>query len=89
MSAPADLSGYKVEFFRVPLFDTWSWRATAPNGEVVGPLLSLGGWAHKECAEENAVRRLRQHASRHIISGLDLEERVEQRNLDRGAGERS
>lgn len=70
-----DLSGYTIEFFRVLLFGTWSWRITTPDDRVLGPVLTPG-WADRGTAERAALRRIEQDAARDELDGDELRRRV-------------
>jgi hypothetical protein len=82
-----DLSAYKVTLLRVPLFNTWTWRAVAPNGETLSPLGI--GFVAKDAAERNAAQRIASHAERETLSGEELCRRVEGQARDHAPATRT
>ena len=73
----SDLSGYSVEFFKVELFNTWSYRITTPTGQTFGPLLAVT-FSSKEKAEKNALHRIENHQRKYRLTGEELKNKIKE-----------
>lgn len=69
------LDGYTIAFFKVMLFNTWSWRITTPDGRILGPSLGIG-WAERARAEQEALKCCEQDASRDELTLTAVELRT-------------
>ena len=68
------LADYDIHFFRIPLFGSWSWRITTPDGRTLGPVLTIG-WADRSNAEEAALRRCELDSGRESVTASELRRR--------------
>lgn len=66
---------YSVRFFRVVLFNVWSWRIDTPDGRELSPLLTFG-WVDRTAAEEAALRRIEQDQDRDVLTAIELRARL-------------
>lgn len=69
-----DLSGYSVEFFRVPMFGSWSYAVTTPDNRTLRPLFGI--FSVKSSAEIAALRSIELDANRSSMNGAELAAKV-------------
>lgn len=65
------LADYTVEFFRVPLFGTWTYRITAPDGRTLRPFPAFG-FMERDAAERAALRQMKLDADRETMTAGEL-----------------